>query len=187
MRRKERTMDAWVWILIAAVVIVLIVAIVAVAMRSRRRSEHLRDRFGAEYDRVVTSNERAERRAGESELEEREARREEMSLRPLTPVRQQEYVAAWRDIQLGFVDAPERSVVDAEHLVNDVMRERGYPVDDEFEDQAALISVDHPDLVANYRRAHEVYERSRTSEASTDEMRDSVVYYRSLFDELLAS
>jgi FtsZ-interacting cell division protein ZipA len=180
-------MDAWVWIVIAAVVVVLIVAIALVAWRRRTRSEHLRDRFGTEYDRVVSSDERAERRAAEEELAEREARRDAIQIRPLTPARQQAYLLAWRDIQMSFVDAPERSVVDAEHLVNDVMRERGYPVDDEFEGQAAMISVDHPDLVENYRRAHQIYERSQSREANTEELRDSLVYYRSLFDELLAT
>jgi FtsZ-interacting cell division protein ZipA len=182
-------MDAWVWIVIAAVIVVAIIAIAmaVVAWRRRTRSQHLRDRFGAEYDRVVTSDQRGERRAGEEELERREERRDAIQIRPLTPVRQQRYLLAWRDIQMSFVDAPERSVVNAEHLVSDVMRERGYPVDDEFEDQAALISVDHPDLVSNYRRAHQIYERGQSHEANTEELRDSLVYYRSLFDELLAS
>ena len=86
-----------------------------------------------------------------------------------------------------FVDTPDRSVASAEQLVNQVMQAWGYPVADDFENQAELISVDHPDLVSNYREAHGVYERSMTSIADTEEMRHSLVYYRSLFNELLAA
>jgi hypothetical protein len=180
-------MDAWVWLVIAAVVIVIVAVVAAMIGRRRVRTDHLRERFGSEYERQVVADDRGARREAEAELERREQRREELDIRPLAPDRQERYLGAWQDIQLHFVDEPETSVADAEALLNQVMRERGYPIEREFEEQAALISVDHPELVDNYRRAHYVYEESRRQNADTEQLRSSLVYYRSLFDELLAA
>jgi hypothetical protein len=159
-------MDAWVWVVIVAAVIVILLVIAAIAAQQRRRTrtEHLRDTFGDEYDRVTGAD-----------------------IRPLSADQQQRYLAQWQEIQRTFVDVPDRSVANAETLVNQVMRDRGYPVADEFENQAELISVDHPDLVSNYREAHRVYQRSLEDHADTEELRSSFVHYRSLFNELLAA
>lgn len=181
-------MDAWVWVVIIVVaVVVLVIAALVAQQRRRVRSAHLRDTFGPEYDRVAVGDAGRPNRAGEEELHRRELRRSHLEIRPLTADQQQRYVAAWQEIQRTFVDVPDRSVANAETLVNQVMRDRGYPVADEFENQAELISVDHPDLVSNYREAHRVYERSLDSDADTEELRSSFVHYRSLFNELLAA
>jgi len=182
-------MDAWVWVaIIAAAVIIVLVIAALVAQRQRRvRTTHLRDTFGPEYDRVAAGDDGRPSRAGEEELRRRELRRSHLEIRPLNADQQQRYLAAWQEIQRTFVDVPDKSVANAETLVNQVMRDRGYPVADEFENQAELISVDHPDLVNNYREAHRVYERSLDSDADTEELRSSFVYYRSLFNELLAA
>jgi predicted NUDIX family phosphoesterase len=77
-------------------------------------------------------------------------------------------------------------VAEAEQLLTAVMGDRGYPVGDEFEQHADLVSVDHPKLVQNFRDAHAVYERSQRREAETEELRRSLLSYRALFEELLA-
>jgi FtsZ-interacting cell division protein ZipA len=183
-------MDAWMWVVIivaAVVIIVLVIAAIAAQQRRRARTAHLRDTFGDEYDRVAGANGGRPSREGEAELRRREMRRSHLDIRPLSADQQQRYLAQWQEIQRTFVDVPDQSVANAETLVSQVMRDRGYPVADEFENQAELISVDHPDLVSNYREAHRVYERSLDNDADTEELRSSFVYYRSLFNELLAA
>jgi len=181
-------MSGWVWAVIIVAAIVVIAVIVAAAMRNkRRRSAHLRETFGQEYERVAVDERGRPVKEGEDELRRREMRRANLDIRPLSPEQQQRYLGEWQQIQSMFVDTPDRSVASAEQLVTQVMQDRGYPVADEFENQAELISVDHPDLVNNYRDAHRVYERSMSSNADTEEMRHSLVYYRSLFNELLAA
>lgn len=180
-------MDAWMWVLII-VVVVAVLAGLAIGLKTRTaRTEHLRDRFGPEYERVAVDYLGRPDRAGEADLRRREQRRSDLEIRPLSAEQQQRFLAEWQEIQTMFVDTPDRSVADAEDLVNQVLQARGYPVADDFRNQADLISVDHPDLVSNYREAHRVYERSLAEAADTDELRHSLVYYRSLFNELLTA
>ena len=101
------------------------------------------------------------------------------------PASRQQYAEQWHDTQARFVDAPQDALREAESLLDQVMRERGYPVDG-FDEQASLISVDHPDLVENYRAAHELQRRGSNGTTSTEELRDAMLRYRSLFEELLA-
>jgi FtsZ-interacting cell division protein ZipA len=180
-------MSGWVWAVIIIAAIVVIAIVVAAMRSSRKRTAHLRQTFGDEYERVAVDDQGHPTKAGENELRRREMRRANLDIRPLSPDQQQRYLGQWQQIQSMFVDTPDRSVANAEQLVNQVMVARGYPVADEFENQAELISVDHPDLVTNYREAHRVYERTRESDVDTEEMRHSLVYYRSLFNELLAA
>jgi hypothetical protein len=175
-------MDTWVFVVLAAAAIVVIALAIAIAYRSRHRHEALRERFGPEYERTV--DEFGKRRKAERELVDRAEERDQLELRPLTPAARQRYASQWQDVQARFVDAPSASVGEADALVSQVMRERGYPVDD-FESQSRLVSVDHPVIVENYRAAHTVYMRDRQGNAETDDLREAVVYYRSLFDELL--
>lgn len=174
-------MDAWVWVVIAVAAIVLI-GLLAWAATRKRRTDQLRDRFGPEYERTV--GEAGDRRTGESELLDRQKRREELDVRPLQPAARERYTASWQETQRRFVDAPADAVREADALVNQVMRERGYPIDD-FEQRAADISVDHPHLVENYRSARAIAERSGSGKASTEDLRQALVHYRALFDELL--
>ena len=173
-------MDTWLWILIIAAA-VLVVLIAAWAVGRSRRTRQLREGFGPEYERTV--DERGRRQA-ESELAERQERREKLDIRPLTTAARDRFLERWRTTQERFVDEPEGAVSDADRLVTEVMRERGYPVDD-FEQRAADVSVDHPELVENYRAAHDISRRSRDGQASTEDLRQAMVHYRSLFEELL--
>jgi len=172
-------MDTWIWIVVAAVVVVVI----AVAMASGgRRRHHLQDRFGSEYDRTV---EHAHgRREAERELREREARHDELELRPLSEATRRRYAEQWDDMQSGFVDRPQVAMADADRLVTDLMRERGYPVDD-FDTRSELVSVDHPDVVENYRTAHGIARRTVEGNTTTEDLRQAVISYRALFQELL--
>jgi hypothetical protein len=174
-------MPVWGWILIG-IAVVLIIAAVIVLVTQQRRSSRLRQRFGAEYDRTV--GDAGQRRAGEAALRHREEQRAGLDIRPLTPAARTRYSEQWLSIQERFVDQPDLAVTEADTLLTVVMNERGYPVDD-FEAQAALISVDHPDLVQNYRVAHRVMRQNRERRATTEELREALLRYRSLFEELL--
>jgi hypothetical protein len=174
-------MDTWVWIAIAAVAAVVVLGVLWSAARTRR-TRSLQDRFGREYDRAVEHA--GDRREAERELREREKRHDELDLRPLSPEARDRYVEEWRATQGRFVDDPTGAVADADRLVQRVMRDRGYPVDD-FEQRAADISVEHPELVEKYRTAHGIAQASERGEASTEDLRHSVRHYRALFVELL--
>jgi hypothetical protein len=168
-------MPGWAWVLIAIAVIVVIALIVWRAV-SARRTRTLQERFGPEYDRTL---ERADgRRAAEADLAGRAKRREELDIRPLSPAARERYLDDWRTVQARFVDDPAGAVGQADTLIQSVLRERGYPVDD-FEQRAAGISVDHPKVVENYRAGH------RLSRGDTEEQRQAMVHYRSLFEELV--
>lgn len=173
-------MDVIVWVLIiAAVVIVLVIAALIAA---RRRRERLQERFGPEYDRQVDVS--GNRRAAESELAAREKRRSKLEIRPLDPEARDRYLVSWREVQARFVDSPETAVREADRLVADVMRERGYPVED-FEQREADISVDHPQVASEYRAAHGISMAQQHGQASTEDLRQALIHFRSLFDELL--
>lgn len=178
-------MPTWAWIIIVVAAAILVAGAVAAYIARKNqteRTEQLRDRFGPEYDRAVS--ERGEQRAAEEELSERERKREQLDIVPLTPEARDKYAGSWRDVQTQFVDDPEGAVKDADRLVTDVMRERGYPMDD-FEQRAADISVDHPQVVENYRAGHAIYLQQRNGEGETEELRQAFVHYRALFEELL--
>jgi hypothetical protein len=173
-------MDAWVWIVIAIAVVFVVIAAWIVARN--RRTRELRERFGPEYDRAVT--EEGDRRHAEGELRERVKRRDELDIRPLPPASAQRYMGEWREVQARFVDAPEQALGQADGLVTDVMRERGYPMDD-FEQRSADISVDHPDVVDDYRAAHGISMANDQGHASTEDLRQAMVHYRALFERLV--
>ncbi|HEV8425839.1 MAG TPA: hypothetical protein VGS14_11735 [Actinomycetes bacterium] len=174
-------MPTWAWIIIVVVAAVIVLAAIAAWMQQRRRSQ-LQDRFGSEYDHTVS--ERGERRAAEKELADRERKRERLDIVPLSPEAQARYSASWQGVQGHFVDDPVGAVNEADRLVTDVMRDRGYPIDD-FEQRANDISVDHPQVVDDYRAAHAIAAANDRSEASTEDLRQALVHYRSLFEELL--
>ncbi len=166
-------------ILIGVVVVVLVV--LAVVIVRRQRTAALRRHFGPEYDRAV--REQGAARA-ETVLLERQKRVEKLQLRELSADERERFITEWRTVQSRFVDDPKGAVNDADELVTRLMHLRGYPMSD-FEQRAADISVDHPRVVDNYRAAHEIALRHRRGEATTEDMRNALIYYRSLFDELL--
>jgi hypothetical protein len=173
-------MDWWVWVIIAVVVVALIVIALAAWSRSRRQGLH--NRFGSEYDRTVEGAD--SRRKAERDLRAREAEHEDLDLQPLSDSARERYTEQWQSLQLQFVDRPQMAVADADDLLTQVMRERGYPVED-FEAKSRLVSVDHPDVVENYRKGHGIYLKTVQGSASTEDLRQAVVSYRALFEELV--
>ncbi len=107
-----------------------------------------------------------------------------LNIRDLNASERESYVAQWQTVQSRFVDFPKGAVTEADELVCSLMKARGYPVTD-FDQQAADISVDHPRVVENYRSGHNVALRLGRGEASTEDLRNAMIHYRSLFDELV--
>ena len=177
-------MDTWIWIVIAAVVVVAVVLVAAAAFARRRRRSHLKDRFGPEYDRTVDSADR--RRQAERELRDREERHDRLELHPLTPAARARYEQRWASLQSDFVDRPQVAVADADSLIAVVMRDRGYPVDD-YDSNRDLLSVEHGRVIDDYRKGHDLYLMTVEGRASTEDLRQAVLAYRSLFDELIGT
>lgn len=169
-------------LVLIAVVAIAVAAIVIFLVQQKRRSQNLRERFGPEYDRVVRKE--GTIRRGEEVLQFRANRREKLKINPLSSTARAEFAEHWRTTQAQFVDDPKSAVVRADQLVNEVMLARGYPMG-EFDQQASLISVDHPVVVNNYRAAHDIAVRQNRGQANTEDLRQAMVHYRSLFDELL--
>jgi hypothetical protein len=174
-----------VWIIVAIVVIAAAAALGYTAMQ-RRRSQQLQQRFGPEYERTVEER-GGDRREAESELQERFARREQFEVRELDPEARGRYAARWKQAQAHFVDQPAAAIAEADALVMEVMRDRGYPVADEFDQRAADVSVDHPDVVEHYRAAHGISTRATHGDAGTEDLRQAMVHFRALFAELLGA
>ena len=173
-------MATWVWIVIV-IAVAIVIGVIAMAVRQRRTTA-LRQRFGPEYDRTVGA--RQDRRAAEADLRERERRRAQLDIRPLPEDTRARFAQEWQEVQESFIDQPADAVVAGDRLVYSVMAERGYPMAD-FDAQADLVSVDHPEVVDNYRSAHGTYTQAQEQRASTEDLREALVRYRSLFDELL--
>jgi hypothetical protein len=169
-------------LLIAILVIVVIVVLVAVLLAQRQRTQHLQQQFGPEYQRTVART--GDQRSAETDLRARQQRREQIHVVALEPDARNRYLEAWRATQGKFVDDPAAATREADSLVAQVMHDRGYPMDD-FEQRAADVSVDHPQVAENYRAAHAVYQANEQGLANTDDLRQAFVHYRSLFSELL--
>jgi len=169
-------------LLVAILIVLALLVVLALFASRRRRSRKLREQFGPEYDRTVA--EAGDRKEAESRLQERTARRQGLDVVPLDPADRDRYVEAWRQTQARFVDEPAEATREADRLITAVMRQRGYPIDD-FEQRAADISVDHPQVVDDYRAAQAIASANERSEASTEDLRQALVHYRSLFEELL--
>jgi hypothetical protein len=148
----------------------------------REKSRKLRSRFGPEYDRTLDREQSTQR--AEAILAERQKRVEKFNIRRLTAEERDLFATKWRTAQEHFVDAPHDAVAQADALVTDVMRTRGYPMGD-FEQRAADLSVDHPMVVSNYRTAHEIALRDVEGAASTEDLRKAMQHYRQLFEHLL--
>ena len=167
-------------VLVAVAVVVL--AAVGWLIWQRQRSEALREQYGPEYDRTV--RQMGDQRRAESELLKRQERVEQLDIRPLSASQRSEYMDRWRTVQAKFVDDPKGAVTDADGLVTDVLKARGYPIAD-FDQRAADLSVHHPRVVENYRAARDITLRHRRGEATTEDLRQAMVYCRALFQDLL--
>lgn len=168
------------------IVIVAIIIIAAIVMaRRKHRSAQLKQHFGPEYDRALETHGHNPAKA-EAALAEREARVHKFTIRDLPATERNGYADEWTAVQRRFVDDPSMAVNEADRLVNRVMNARGYPMAD-FDQRAEDISVNYPGVVQNYRAARDIYTRHSTGRATTEELRQAMVYYRSLFDELLGT
>lgn len=172
-----------------AVMVVIVVVVVALLagggflLWNRARTQRLRRRFGPEYDRAIERH--GSRGAAEKELASREQRHQELELHELEPRQREQYRDQWTSVQERFVDAPETAVEEADRLVITVMAVRGYPTSD-FEDRVAHLSVQHGRTLDHYRRGHDISERAGKKEASTEDLRQAMVHYRALLEDLLA-
>jgi len=172
-------------ILILIALAILIVAGLVAWMAIRwTRSRKLREKFGPEYD--YTMEKVGDRRTAEETLAEREKRVNKLDIRDLDSHERDRYHTEWSEIQAEFVDEPTKSVESANRLITEVMIARGFPVAD-FEQRAADISVLYPNLVPNYRNAYAIAVKSQNNGTSTEDLRQAMVYYRSLFEELLGT
>jgi hypothetical protein len=169
-------MPAWGWIPIAVgVAAILLVAVWQAFLQQRTR--RLRGHFGPEYDRTLEAA--SSKRDAEAELAEREARRKQHEIRPLSNAARERFVSRWEETQARFVDDPSGAVAASETLIRSVMAERGYPVED-FDQRAADLSVDYPEVVQNYREA-----RRLARQGDTEDLRQAMMHQRRLFDELV--
>jgi hypothetical protein len=174
-------MPVWVWVVVAIAVVVVLGSIVWQAV-TRRRTTRLQEQFGPEYARTIGTAE--SKRQAEAELHAREERRQQLEIRPLSQAARVRYLGNWQVVQAQFVDDPRTAVASADSLIQSVMAERGYPVED-FEQRSADVSVDHPQVVENYRQGHRLAQASAGGSNSTEDLRQAMRHYRSLFDELV--
>lgn len=176
--------DTTLWLIVIGIAAVALVSAASVfsSRRNRELSARLREKFGPEYDRTV--HELGSRSRAERELAKRARRVERIEFRELTDGDRARFTTHWSRIQEQFVDDPRAAVAGAGQLIKEVMRARGYPADG-FEQRAADLSVDHPDVVQHYRAARALAESSRHQGMNTEELRQAVVHYRALFADLL--
>ncbi|HEY1242391.1 MAG TPA: hypothetical protein VGF16_17630 [Bryobacteraceae bacterium] len=168
--------------IVVLIIAAIVVAAVAWYLLREQRSKKLRARFGPEYDHVI--REHGSRTKAEEALIARQRRVEKIDVHPLSAQDRDRFAAQWRETQARFVDDPPGSIREADRLVYEVMLARGYPMSD-FEHRAEDISVDHPHVVTNYRSAHEIAMHDEKGQASTEDLRKAMVYYRDLFDDLV--
>ena len=170
------------YIIIAVVLILVVGAILGQIFARRKRSERLHDHFGTEYDHTVQAL--GDEKKAQTDLEERQKHVKSLDIHPLSVEQRERYLAEWTAVQSKFVDEPGQAIIDADDLIMEVMQTRAYPVSD-FEQRAADVSVSYPALVSNYRAARVIALKNEQDQADTEELRQAMIYYRSLFEELL--
>lgn len=175
---------AYVIVLALALVVLIGGAMLWAKTARQRRSLRLHDQFGPEYERAVSAA--GGERKGQQELEEREKHVAALNIRPLSTTERERSLADWTSVQSRFVDEPGQAIVDADRLIGEVMQLRAYPVA-EFEQRAADISVGYPALVSNYRAARAIAVKNEQHQADTEELRQALIHYRSLFEELVGT
>ena len=168
--------------IVAIVVVIAAIVVVALLLARRNKTLALQRRFGKEYDRTVT--ERGSEREAQAILEQRQKRVDTFNIRKLSPAERDRYAEAWRVVQSRFVDDPKGAVVEADDTVTSLMQAEGYPMSD-FAQRVADLSVHYTNVVQNYRAAHDIAVRHREGRANTEDLRQAMIYYRSLFEELL--
>ena len=167
---------------IIVVAAVIVAALVIWGALKRRRTNTLRDRFGDEYDRTV--EEQGKRAKAEAVLEEREERVAKLDIRPLTPQERGDFSREWREAKAVFVDSPVEAVHHADRLLASIMKTRGYPMAD-FDRRYEDLTVDHGEVARHYRDGHEIALRHERGQASTEELRQAMIHFEALFDDLV--
>jgi hypothetical protein len=178
-------MPGWAWIAIAVAVVVVVAVAAATTTRRRRqrRTQDLRARFGGEYERALESS--GGRRKGEEELERRLDRRSELEIAPVRSSERDAYEAEWREIETQFDEAPLPALTRADALAATVLADRGYPMQTAFDRRAGVLSVDHPEAVEHYRRAHATLRRADEGGLSREDLYESLQHYRALLDDVV--
>jgi hypothetical protein len=167
-------------VIVAAVIVVAVLLTGAIAARRRTR---LRQRFGPEYDRLVTKHD--SKLKAESELTSRERRVDDLDIQPLTESARAGYARQWASIQEQFVDTPADAVASSQLLVVAVMTEVGYPAEDPDQVLADL-SVEHAATLGHFRAAEQISRNAAAGTASTEDLRLAMIDYRALFRDLIA-
>ena len=176
-------MDTTTQIVIAVIAVLVVSGVILVPFLMRRtRSKQLKDQFGQEYVRTVQAL--GDEKEAQKELLERQKHVESLNIHPLTTAQREQYISDWAEVQAKFVDEPGQAVIDADRLIMEVMQLRNYPVAD-FEQRAADLSVNYPELVSNYRAARVIAIKNAGHQANTEELRQAMIYYHALFEELL--
>jgi hypothetical protein len=171
------------YIIIAVVLVLVILGVILAPIFSRRqRSQRFQNQYGTEYDRTVQSA--GSEKKAQTELNDRQKHIKTLNIRPLSAAERERYMTDWKTVQAKFVDQPGQATVEADHLIMEVMQLRDYPVSD-FEQRAADVSVQYPALVSNYRAARAIALLNEQHHAGTEDLRQAMIHYRSLFDELL--
>jgi hypothetical protein len=171
-------------LVLVAVIFLIIGGVIAMAVMRVQRTNRLKERFGPEYERAI--NEMGDKRQAENELDARLAHVNTLKIRPLTAEEVNRYALDWQKTQTEFVDEPLTALQKADRLIQEVMKARGYPVED-FEQRAADISVDYPELVTDYRGLHMIAVKEAEDKVSTEEMRQAMVHGRALFENLVST
>jgi hypothetical protein len=171
-------------LVLVAVIFLIVGGVIAMAAMRAQRTKRLKDRFGPEYERAI--HEMGDKRQAEDELDARLAHANTLKIRPLTPEEVNRYALEWQKTQTEFVDEPLTALQKADRLIREVMKVKGYPVED-FEQRAADISVDYPELVTDYRGLHMIAVKEAEDKVSTEEMRQAMVHGRALFENLVST
>ena len=171
-------------IIIGVLALLVVVGLIGMAMSRQRRSKQLQDQFGPEYERTLKKM--GDKREAESDLEERLAHVNTLNIRPLEAEEVNRYALQWQDVQREFVDEPLLSLQKADRLIREVMKARGYPVED-FEQRVADISVHYPELVSDYRGMHRIAIKESSETPGTEEIRKAMIHGRALFENLISN
>jgi predicted nucleic acid-binding protein len=177
-------METWV---IAVIIVLLVIGVAAYAATRTRRgnsSRGLKERFGSEYDRVVERT--PDRSEAEQELQRRVERHDQLDITDLSEEQRERYVVAWRDVQRRFVDEPEATLGDADRLITQAMRDRGYPTE-HYDQKVEDLSVEHADAIGAYREAHAIADRHEQNGVTTDELRLAMQRYRVVFEGIVGT
>jgi hypothetical protein len=173
--------EAWEWIVLAAAIgaAVIFFIVVATTVFRRRRRSHLKERFGPEYERAVSSSGQKD---AERRLSELESSVDELAIRSLPGLARDRYLEEWRHTESRFVSDPQDAVRAAERIVMRVLEDRGYPGNGDLDEQSAYLAADYPDVAERYRHAHDAV---LEAEQTTEVLRRAMLDLRSVFEELL--